>query len=136
MYEIAISTINNLKFEEITRHFKIYGISCTQLFETRLHDFKKYLKEHPKCLGIILEHTKLINTKTNLEIHDGNKDLLTNTDVSHRSYLKFWTYTQDKEFRDFNYISCTDGYIDPSKKLYPVPSDCYHWDDIFICKNT
>jgi hypothetical protein len=138
MFEIAISTINNLKFDEIARHFKTYGILCTHLSDpkARPNDFKKYLKEHPKCLGIILEHTKLINYKTNLEIHNGDKALDTMSDVIHRSYLKLWTYTQDKGLRDFNYISSTDGYIDSSKKLYPVPADCYHWDDIFICKNT
>lgn len=123
--KIGIATTNSLKFKEFKEHFKRYGVQAVQL---QVGSSEKKAIEELGLMGVLSEQTILFSLSTQEEVRGFPEDF---DSVNHISELVY-CILKDGAIQQKMYHSETQGTIDHSRNIDPLPEDCYHWDAVFV----
>jgi inosine/xanthosine triphosphate pyrophosphatase family protein len=121
---ILVVTSNPVKFEEIAKHFALYGETCEQVAEIPVNPTEE-------VFVILREQTVLVSSSTQKEVEPSHMEV-----VQQRSEL-FVRFKEknSKVFVEKTFLASTEGYLDYSRK-----ADCneqvFGFDDIFVLSAT
>ena len=110
---------------EFGAHFTRYGIRCVRLDDA--DDWAVIIQEQG-LMGVLEEQTELWSHTRREAVHGTPGDF---DAVTHVSRLVYRTL-RDGQLSSFEYEHKTDGTIDLSRAIEPLPEDCYHWDAVFV----